>query len=58
MSDKLKRSQVDDINRRSNAPDSYKNRSFGNKKSVIDEYTGERIFYDANKHSKDRKSVV
>lgn len=58
MSDKLKRSQVDDINRRSNAPDSYKNRSFGNKKSVIDEYTGERIFYDANKHSNKTQSNV
>ena len=38
MSDKIKRSQVDDINRRNNAADSYKNRSFGNKKSITDEY--------------------
>lgn len=58
MSEKLKRSQVDDINRRNNAPDSYKNRSFGNKKSVIDEYTGERIFYNANKHINKRQSNV
>lgn len=35
MSDKIKRSQVDDINRRNNAADSYKNRSFGNKKSRL-----------------------
>ena len=34
MSDKIKRSQVDDINRRNNVADSYKNRSFGNKKSI------------------------
>ena len=47
MSDKLKRSQVDDINRRNNAADSYKNRSFGNKKSITDEYTGKRIFYNS-----------
>ena len=46
MSDKIKRSQVDDINRRNNAADSYKNRSFGNKKSITDEYTGKRIFYN------------
>ena len=46
MSDKIKRSQVDDINRRNNAADSYKNRSFGKKKSVIDEYTGDKIFYN------------
>lgn len=45
MSDKIKRSQVDDINRRNNAADSYKNRSFGKKKSVIDEYTGDKIFW-------------
>ena len=37
MSDKIKRSQVDDINRRNNAADSYKNRCFGNKKSITDE---------------------
>lgn len=35
MSDKIKRSQVDDINRRNNAANSYKNRSFGKKKSVL-----------------------
>ena len=44
MSDKIKRSQVDDINRRNNAANSYKNRSFGKKKSVIDEYTGDKFF--------------
>lgn len=58
MSEKLKRSQVDDINRRNNAADSYKNRSFGNKKSVIDEYTGKRIFYDAAKHTNKTQSNV
>lgn len=35
MSDKIKRSEVDDINRRNNAADSYKNRSFGNKKRLL-----------------------
>lgn len=58
MSDKLKRSQVDDINRRNNAADSYKNRSFGNKKSITDEYTGKRIFYNANKHINEKQSNV
>lgn len=32
MNDKIKRSQVDDINRRNNAADSYKNRSLAIKK--------------------------
>ena len=58
MSDKIKRSQVDDINRRNNAADSYKNRSFGNKKSITDEYTGKRIFYNANKHINEKQSNV
>ena len=58
MSDKIKRSQVDDINRRNNAADSYKNRSFGKKKSVIDEYTGDKIFYNANKHINEKQSNV
>ena len=55
MSDKIKRSQVDDINRRNNAANSYKNRSFGKKKSVIDEYTGDKIFYNANKHINEKQ---
>lgn len=58
MSDKIKRSQVDDINRRNNAANSYKNRSFGKKKSVIDEYTGDKIFYNANKHINEKQSNV
>ena len=58
MSDKIKRSQVDDINRRNNAADSYKNRSFGKKKSVIDEYTGDKIFYSANKHMKSNQTLT
>ena len=58
MSDKIKRSQVDDINRRNNAANSYKNRSFGKKKSVIDECTGDKIFYNANKHINEKQSNV
>jgi len=58
MNDKIKRSQVDDINRRNNAANSYKNRSFGKKKSVIDEYTGDKIFYNANKHINEKQSNV
>ena len=58
MSDKIKRSQVDDINRRNNAANSYKNRSFGNKKSITDEYTGKRIFYNANKHINENNQTL
>lgn len=58
MNDKIKRSQVDDINRRNNAADSYKNRSFGKKKSVIDEYTGDKIFYNANKHINENNQTL
>ena len=58
MSDKIKRSQVDDINRRNNAADSYKNRSFGKRKSVADEYTGERIFSNSGSHVKTKQANV
>lgn len=36
---------IDDVYRRINAKDSYKKRKFGDKKSVTDDYTSERIFY-------------
>ena len=37
--------EIDDVYRRISSPDSYKNRVFEGKRSVTDEYTGERIFY-------------
>lgn len=37
--------EIDDVYKRIGGKDSYKNRRFGDKKSIIDDYTGERIFY-------------
>lgn len=36
---------IDDVYKRINSKNSYKNRRFSDKKSIIDDYTGERIFY-------------
>lgn len=44
--------ELDDVYNRITAKDSYKNRKFEDKKSIIDDYTGERIFYGNNNNAK------
>ncbi|MDO4921769.1 MAG: hypothetical protein Q4E64_08090 [Phascolarctobacterium sp.] len=58
MEEKIKRNQIDDIYRRNNAKDSYKNRAFAGKRSTWDEYTRERIFYDSKFHVNQKQSNI
>lgn len=46
----IKRQDIDDFGKRNSNKDSYKNRYFDGKRSAIDEYTGERVFYSSNGH--------
>lgn len=46
----ITRSMIDDIYRRNNSSDSYKNRHFSDKKIAIDEYTGKRIHYTSQSY--------
>ncbi len=55
--------ELDDVYKRINAKDSYKNRRFNYKKSLKDDYTGERIFYgnsmeSTNKHPLNKTADV
>lgn len=43
--EKLTRQDIDDVYKRNNANNSYKNRAFEGKRTAIDEYTGEKIYY-------------
>lgn len=58
MKQKIERNQIDDIYKRNNAKDSYKNRTFAGKRSTWDEYTGERIFYDSKFHINQKQSNI
>ena len=53
----IKRKDVDDFTRRNTREDSYKNRIFNGKRTTIDEYTGEKLFYDSKNHFKTTKTV-
>lgn len=46
----IKRQDIDDFGKRNSNKDSYKNRYFDGKRSAIDEYTGERVFYSSKGH--------
>lgn len=46
----IKRRDIDDFGKRNSNKDSYKNRYFDGKRSAIDEYTGERVFYSSKGH--------
>ena len=46
----ITRQDVDDIGRRNNNKDSYKNRYFNGQRSAIDEYTGQTLYYSAKGH--------
>ncbi|GHV48142.1 hypothetical protein FACS1894204_12210 [Synergistales bacterium] len=46
--DIVKRSDIDDIGRRNNNKDSYKNRVFNGARTTQDEYTGGTVFYSKN----------
>ena len=46
----FERKEIDNIGVRYGNVDSYKNRSFGNKRTMIDEYTGKKIYYSSDNH--------
>lgn len=45
--EKISRSQIDDPYKRNISKDSYKNRRFDGKRTAVDEYTGEKIYYSS-----------
>jgi len=51
--ERFTRQDIDDVYKRNNASNSYKNRAFEGKRTARDEYTGERIYYS----DKSRKGV-
>jgi len=46
----IKRSDVDDIGRRNNNIDSFKNRNFDGKRSTVDAYTHKKVFYSSQNY--------
>ena len=53
----IKRQDIDDFGKRNSNKDSYKNRYFDGKRSAIDEYTGERVFYSSKGHYTTKKTA-
>ena len=53
----IKRQDIDDFGKRNSNKDSYKNRYFDGKRSAIDEYTGERVFYSSKGHYKTTANI-
>jgi len=47
MSENIQRKDIDDYGRRNSNNDSYKNRSFIGKRTTMDEYTGEKLYYSS-----------
>lgn len=45
MSEQLNRKDIDDLGRRNNQKDSYKNRIFDGKRTTVDEYSGDTLYY-------------
>jgi hypothetical protein len=45
MTDDIKRQDIDDYNRRVKNKNSYKNRVFNGKRTTIDEYSGDKLFF-------------
>lgn len=59
MDDEILRNQIDDLGRRNYRKNSYKNRYFKGKRTQIDEYTGEKIYYSSkNKYKTDKTSNI
>lgn len=48
--DNITRKDIDDYAKRNSNIDSYKNRYFNGKRSAVDEYTGEKIYYSSKGH--------
>lgn len=55
MDCELNRKDVDDYNRRNKNKNSYKNRQFSGKRSTIDEYSGNTVYYSRMKNKKTDK---
>lgn len=66
MTDNIQRKDIDDYGKRNSRKNSYKNRSFAGKRTTIDEYTGEKLYYSSkgitatfeqNRHFSTRKTA-
>ncbi|MFC3906845.1 hypothetical protein [Clostridium disporicum] len=59
MDDEILRNQIDDLGRRNYRKNSYKNRYFKGKRTQVDEYTGEKIYYSSrNKYKTEKTSNI
>lgn len=57
LGEKYNRELFDDIGRRNNRKDSFKNREFKDKKTTTDKYTGKKLYYDKRKDTSKTSNV-
>ena len=57
LGEKYNRELFDDIGRRNNRKDSFKNRKFKDKKTTTDKYTGKKLYYDKRKDTSKTSNV-